>query len=57
MNLRPAFVEIAIIDMIAIANTIDAIAPNSGTTNVPIISMCDVPLVNGIWSVLSVVVV
>ena len=57
MNLSPVFAETAIMDIIAIASTRSAIGPNSGTMNVPMISISPVPSEKGIDRVLSVGVV
>ena len=51
------FAEIAIIEIIATARIMAAIVPNSGTTNVPIISISSAPAGNAMVSVLSVDVI
>ena len=48
------FADTAIIEIIATARIMAAIVPNSGTTNVPIISISSAPAGNAIVSVLSV---
>ena len=51
------FADIAIIEIIATARIMAAIVPNSGTTNVPIISISSAPTGNAMVSVLCVDVV
>ena len=54
MMLSLDFAEIATIEIIATANTITAIVPNSGTTKLPIISISSVFAGNAMVKVLSV---
>ena len=49
------FAEIATIEIIATARIMAAIVPNSGTTKVPIISICSVSAPNGTVTVLPLI--
>ena len=54
MILSLDFAEIAIIEIIATARIMAAIVPNSGITNVPIISISSAPAENTMVSILLV---